>query len=126
MNNAATFGALMLYKIIHGYHRLAGIIPSNIWVKAGRWLGLAAYLLDFKHRRIVLKNICFAFGKEKDLKEIHLLARKNFQQFGMIAQEWMRLKHFSKNKSYELDRLVAVQGLANLKEAKKKMRRSSY
>jgi KDO2-lipid IV(A) lauroyltransferase len=64
-----------------------------------------------------LRNLRFAFGKEKGEDEIVSLARKNFQQFGMIACEWARLKYITKG---ELQELVNIEGKEHLIAAKKK------
>jgi KDO2-lipid IV(A) lauroyltransferase len=66
-----------------------------------------------------LRNLKFAFGKEKRGEEIGSIARSNFQQFGMIAFEWARLKHMSKE---TLVNLIRVEGKEHLIAAKRKSR----
>jgi len=83
----------------------------------GRGFGLLFYFLAFQQRRIALRNLRFAFGKEKAENEIVSLARKNFQQFGMIACEWARLKYITQE---ELQSLVYIEGKEHLLAAKKK------
>lgn len=83
----------------------------------GRGFGLLFYFLAFQQRRIALRNLKFAFGKEKAENEIVSLARKNFQQFGMIACEWARLKYITHE---ELQSLVYIEGKEHLLAAKKK------
>jgi KDO2-lipid IV(A) lauroyltransferase len=91
--------------------------PLKAWVFMGRGFGLLFYFLAFQQRRIALRNLKFAFGKEKAENEIVSLARKNFQQFGMIACEWARLKYITQE---ELQSLVYIEGKEHLLAAKKK------
>ncbi|TET82962.1 MAG: hypothetical protein E3J46_13040 [Desulfobacteraceae bacterium] len=93
------------------------IFPLKTWLFLGRCFGLLFYFLAFQQRRTALRNLRFAFGKEKEENEIVSLARKNFQQFGMIACEWARLKYITKE---ELQRLVDIEGKEHLLAAKKK------
>lgn len=93
------------------------IFPLKTWLFMGRCFGLLFYFLAFQQRRVTLRNLRFAFGKEKGENEIVTLARKNFQQFGMIACEWARLKYITTG---ELKKLVNIEGKEHLIEAKKK------
>jgi len=74
-------------------------------------------MIDAKHRKIALTNLRFAFGTTKTESEIQDIARKVFEEFGMIANEWSRLKYIKKE---ELDGLIEVEGKEYLLAAKKK------
>jgi Kdo2-lipid IVA lauroyltransferase/acyltransferase len=99
------------------YFFLGHLTPLRLWVFWGRMLGSLLYMVDAKHRKIALSNLRFAFGPEKTEKEIRTIARKSFEEFGMIGHEWTRLKYIKKE---ELLRLVEVEGMENLLAAKKK------
>ena len=96
---------------------LSRIVPLRMWLFLGKCSGLLFYFVDFQHRRIALRNLRFAFGKEKDENELISLARRNFQQFGMIACEWVRLKYIGREK---LQELIRIEGKEHLLAAKKK------
>jgi KDO2-lipid IV(A) lauroyltransferase len=107
----------MIYKLTIFYSILSRMIPLRKCLLLGKWFGLFFYFLDFQHRRVTLRNLRFAFGKEKGEKEIRSLARKNFQQFGMIAHEWLRLRDINIER---LENLVYIEGKEHLIAAKKK------
>jgi KDO2-lipid IV(A) lauroyltransferase len=96
---------------------LSRIVPIKTWLLLGRCSGLLFYFLDFQHRRIALRNLRFAFGNDKKENELIALARRNFQQFGMIAFEWVRLKYISRE---NLQNLIYIDGKEHLLAAKKK------
>ncbi len=49
------------------------------------------YYLDLEHRKIALRNLHIAFGREKSEGEIRSIAKRNFQNLGMTAIEFFRL-----------------------------------
>jgi KDO2-lipid IV(A) lauroyltransferase len=91
-----------------------------VWLGFGRRLGAWAYRLDRYHRGIVCKNLHLAYGEEKDDKAVQALARRNFEQFGMIAQELVLLKQRPQWLAEHLDRFIRVEGGEHLAAAKKK------
>ena len=109
----------IVYSLIMSYHFLSRITPIKVWLFMGRCFGLLFYFLDSRHRSIALTNLQFALGNEKSEKEIRFLARKNFQEFSMIAHEWVRLKNINKKK---LRNLIYVEGKEHIIAAKKKNR----
>jgi Kdo2-lipid IVA lauroyltransferase/acyltransferase len=109
----------IIYSLIISYHLLSRIIPIKIWLFMGRCFGLLFYFLDFRHRSIALTNFRFALGNERTEKEIEFLARKNFQEFSMIAHEWVGLININKQK---LRNLICVEGKEHVLAAKKKHR----
>lgn len=109
----------VVYRGVLLWSLLSRIVPLRLWLDLGKWGGLLFYFLDFQHRKITLRNLEFAFGNEKAKREIASLARRNFQQFGMIAYEWVRLKHVSKEHLLEL---IYVEGKEHLIAAKRKSR----
>ena len=49
------------------------------------------YYLDFGHRKVAIQNLHLAFGREKPEKEIRSIAKRNFQNLGMSAIEFLRI-----------------------------------
>lgn len=101
--------------LLYGF--ISRMLPLRIWVLMARCAGHLSYLLDFRHRRIALRNLRFAFGSDIEEKEICAIARRHFVQFAMIAHEWIRLKNLN---TEELVGLIRVEGKENLIAAKKK------
>jgi KDO2-lipid IV(A) lauroyltransferase len=57
----------------------------------GRQLGQVMYYLDLEHRRIALQNLRIAFGGDKSKEEMRSIAKKTFQNLGMMAIEFFRI-----------------------------------
>lgn len=120
MNDKPNIWDNSLYAIVMLCSYLSRIVPLRIWLFSGRCLGLLFYFLDFHHRKIVLRNLGFAYGKEKDKKEIRFLARKNLQQYGMIGLEWIRLIGLNDRGLERLCSRIFVEGKEHLISAKKR------
>ncbi|MBF0451694.1 MAG: lysophospholipid acyltransferase family protein [Candidatus Magnetomorum sp.] len=101
--------AYLLIKCIFG---CMGILPKSWRDRLGSALGRLMYRFDHRHRKVVLKNMNIAFGKEKTPGEIQQIAIKCFENLGRICFDigWISV---SKNTldSYE------VQGLEHLRRA---------
>lgn len=96
---------------------LLGHIPpiSSLWF--GRGLGRLGFYLDKKHREIVLNNLQTVFGKEKSPDEIHLIAKKVFENLGMNLMEFFGLPWLKRE---DLEGYVEPEGLENLRKAYEK------
>lgn len=116
MKRRSTAWHRTVYSLSLLYGFLSRMLPLKIWVFIGRCAGHLLYLLSFRHRRIALKNLRFAFGSDIEEKEICAIARKNFVQLAMIAHECIRLRNLD---TEELKKLVYVEGKDNLIAAKK-------
>lgn len=101
--------------LVHSY--IGHLSPLRLWIYLGKLLGRLLYLVDSKHRRIALSNLRFALGSEKSDRELRAIARRSFEEFGMIAHEWARLRYIEKE---ALLKLISVEGMDNLLAAKKK------
>ena len=116
MKRRSTLWCRTVYSLSMFYAFLSRMLPLKIWVLIGRCAGDLFYLLDFRHRRIALRNLRFAFGGDREEKEIRAIAQRNFRQFAMIAHEWIRLKNIN---IQELTNLIHVEGKENLIAARK-------
>lgn len=69
------------------FFRLLGQIPRRWSVRFGNGIGHFIYLVDKKHREIVLHNLNRALGHEKNQNEIRLLAKRIFKNTLQIVFE---------------------------------------
>ncbi|RPH51860.1 MAG: hypothetical protein EHM85_05120 [Desulfobacteraceae bacterium] len=74
---------------------LFAAIPKSIIGFVGKTLGMLIYYLDIPHRRIVKRNLKFAFPEWND-KKIAIIAGRVFQNLGLTILEIIQLALFSK------------------------------
>ncbi len=70
-------------------NKLAGCIgrvPPATLGTLGRGIGRIAYMVDIRHRRIVLQNLAFIYP-QWDLPRLRRIARRIFQHFGVVLLE---------------------------------------
>lgn len=72
------------------------------------------YYFDLEHRKIALQNLHIAFGREKSEGEIRSIAKRSFQNLGMMTIEFFRLPKMSV-KAFETK--VNIEGLEIYKKA---------
>ena len=65
-------------------------IPHRKISQMGRALGWILYGLDLRHRRIVRRNLKFAFP-EWEWNEVHRVAKRVFQNFAITALEIIQI-----------------------------------
>jgi len=85
----------------------------------GRQLGRLAYYLDREHRKVALQNLLIAFGQEKSEEELHTIAKKTFQNLGMMAIEFFRIPRMDVE---NFKKKLVVEGLDKAMELLKKKR----
>jgi len=86
--------------------RLLPLLPHRGLVAVGRMLGLVAYRLLSKQRRIALANLDIAFGTTKSAQEKEQIARRSMQQFALtiLSLFWSpRLNQTNLNEVVEMD-----------------------
>jgi Kdo2-lipid IVA lauroyltransferase/acyltransferase len=108
---------ITVYIIYLIYRFFSGLVPLRLWVLSGKIFGKFFYAVAGRQRKIALVNLRLAFGDTKTEQEIQVIARKVFEEFGMIAHEWITLKNLKKEK---LDNLIEIEGMENLLAARKK------
>ena len=74
-------------KLIEKLFRLLGLIPRKWAFRLSNCLGHFLYLVDKKHREIVLNNLTRAFAREKNRYEIKMLAKQVFKNALKIVFE---------------------------------------
>jgi KDO2-lipid IV(A) lauroyltransferase len=93
-------------------------MPRVTWLRFCGFLGRLAYRFAAQTRKLTLKHLHMAFGKEKTDQEIRLLAKKTFEMLGKNTGEILRA---SKIKSLaELEEFLIVDGFENFETANKK------
>jgi len=105
-----------------GYYNLSRCMPLSAWIGLGRGIGVMLYLLARNHRRIAAANLRFAFGQEVPEGQINRMVRDNFKQFGMIGQEFLKLRLPPAGLAAYVDEAIRVEGEEHLLAARAKSR----
>ena len=95
-----------VYLILKGFSFFFNLFPEGFALWFGRQLGSLGYYLDWEHRSVALENLHLAFGQEKSASQIRTIAKRTFQNFGMMAIEFFRIpgmntEDFKKKVSFE-------------------------
>jgi len=120
MNKNPDIGLRIVDLLISLFHFISMIVPLRIWLSLGKCLGLLLYLIDGHHRRFAMINLKFAYGDEKNEKQLRKIARSNFIQYGMLGFEWIRLKGLNREGLDEIKSRINVEGEEHLINARKK------
>jgi KDO2-lipid IV(A) lauroyltransferase len=91
---------------------LFAAIPKGILCIVGKILGMLIYYLDMPHRRIVMRNLIFAYP-EWMCEEICMVSRKIFQNFGITILEIIQMAFFSKENILQNIRIRGEDHLLN-------------
>jgi len=83
--------AYILYILLKSFSFFINFLPEGFALWMGRQLGTVMYLLDLEHRKVAIQNLHIAFGQEKSEEEMRSIAKKNFQNLGMMAIEFFRI-----------------------------------
>lgn len=90
-------------------------IPKNILCFWGKTLGATIYYLDMPHRRIVNRNLKFAYSEWAD-EEICKISKRIFQNLGITILEILQMAFFSKE---DFLRNIRIKGEEHLLDAVK-------
>lgn len=83
--------AYILYILLKSFSFFINLLPEGFALWMGRQLGMVMYYLDLEHRKVAFQNLHIAFGQEKSKEEMRSIAKKNFQNLGMMAIEFFRI-----------------------------------
>ena len=103
--------AFPIYILIRLVGFFINLLPERFALSIGRQLGNLMYYVDLEHRRVAMDNLKIAFGEEKTEAERYSIARKNFQNLGMMAIEFFLIPKIDM-KTYQ--KKVEVEGLDKL------------
>jgi KDO2-lipid IV(A) lauroyltransferase len=84
------------------------LLPEDFVLWVGRQLGGVVYYLDWEHRQVAFQNLYLAFGQEKSENQIRKIAKKTFQNLGMMIIEFFRIPKLGKE---DFKKKVSVEGL---------------
>jgi len=103
-----------LYLLLRGFSLTVNLLPETLSLWMGRGLGDVMYYLDLEHRKLALQNLFIVFGREKSEREIRSIAKRNFQNLGMMTIEFFRLPKMNVE---AFQRKVNIEGLEICKKA---------
>jgi KDO2-lipid IV(A) lauroyltransferase len=83
--------AYIIYLFLKVFSLFINVLPEGFALWMGRQLGTVMYLLDWEHRKVAIQNLHIAFSQEKSEEEMRSIAKKNFQNLGMMAVEFFRI-----------------------------------
>jgi KDO2-lipid IV(A) lauroyltransferase len=70
-------------------------LPRPAALALGRQLGLLAYILAFKRRRLTIRNLEMALGSEIPPRELREIARRSFKHLGTLIAEFFELSRLT-------------------------------
>jgi KDO2-lipid IV(A) lauroyltransferase len=111
--------AYITYLIIKGFSLFINLFPEGFSLWMGRQLGRLGYYLDWEHRKVALENLQIAFGQERSQEELHIVAKKTFQNLGMMVIEFFRIPRIDVE---HLKTKLVVEGLDKVMELLEKKR----
>lgn len=98
----------LIYLLLRFLSFLINLLPETVALWIGRLLGKAMYYLDMEHRKVAFRNLDIAFGREKSKEELQAIAKKSFENLGMMAMEFFRIPNLDIE---TFKRKVGVEGL---------------
>ncbi len=106
--SSVDFLFFLLFQTLKAMIRL---LPRSACLFLGRCLGFLAFLCLRRHRKIALKNLEIAFGKDLSENDKRRLAQKSFEHFGQMTLDTIKLASSSAKRR---DELVRLEGKENL------------
>jgi len=111
--------AYIIYLILKVFSFFINLLPEGFALWVGRQLGIVMYYLDWEHRKVALQNLSLAFGQEKSASEIQGIARRTFQNLGMMAIEFFRIPKMDAETFKERVKIEGLEEALRLLEKKK-------
>jgi KDO2-lipid IV(A) lauroyltransferase len=106
--------SFLIYLVLKVFSLFINLLPEGFALWLGRQLGRMVFYLDRGHRKVALENLHTAFGQEKSERERLAIARRAFQNLGMMAVEFFRIPRMDVEtfrKRVEIEGLDAALGL---------------
>src|SRR5881397_2264645 len=72
----------IVYLLYRSGSAIANILPLPLLFVVGQFLGLCAWIILGKYRRLAQRNTAIAFGDEKSPGQLRRLVRRHFQRLG--------------------------------------------
>lgn len=102
----------LVYLLVRLLLAVLGRLPLEAVFRLGSFLGLAAWAILPKYRRLARHNISIAFGNSMSDRDIDLTARRHFMNLGANLLSAPRLARLPEN---EVQARVEMIGFANLR-----------
>ena len=80
-----------VYLVYRASFALVAVLPLPVLAAVGRVLGFGAWLLLPGYRRLALRNVAIAFGREKSPSDLRRLVRRHFQRLGANLLSGLKL-----------------------------------
>jgi KDO2-lipid IV(A) lauroyltransferase len=109
----------LLYLLLRGFSFFINLLPQGFALWVGRQLGIVMYCLDWEHRKVALQNLSLAFGQEKSVSEIRGIARRTFQNLGMMAIEFFQIPKMDAEAFKERVKIEGLEEALRLLEKKR-------
>jgi len=103
-----------IYVVLQVFTYLLNLLPLEWVLWIGRCLGRLAFSVVRSRRRVALKNLQSAFGREKSPQELEEIGRNTFSNLGMTFVEFLRMPRL--HMAYH-HRYVRVEGWGHLERA---------
>ena len=71
-----------IYLLYRAGSAIVNALPLRALFIFGEGLGVGAWILLRKYRRLALQNLMIAFGQEKSERELRAIARQSFRRLG--------------------------------------------
>jgi KDO2-lipid IV(A) lauroyltransferase len=81
--------------VVAGASALVRRAPRRVVLAVGGAAGMAAYLIDARHRRVTLENLRLALGREWNDSQRRRIARRCWAHFGRILLDTLAFPRFS-------------------------------
>ena len=109
----------LLYLFLKVFGLLINLLPESFALWLGRQMGSIGYYLDWEHRGVALQNLYLAFGRERSESQIRRIAKRTFQNLGMMIIEFFRIPGLEKEDFKEKVRVEGLDEALKLLEMKK-------
>lgn len=102
------------YVLVYSFYAFLNILPQDLSLKIGRFLGLLFYKIDKKHRKHTLNNLKIAFPTKTE-NELNDIAIKFYKNLGMVFVEIFRLNKYKESNiddfvEYDFDQINNIYG----------------
>ncbi len=104
----------LAYLAFRSVETVARMLPAAGAWRMGAGLGLLAYGLSPRYRRLVADNLTIAFGREMDGKQIRKLARKHLMNVGGNFVAGMKIPFM---KPADVNKLLELEGIDQVERA---------
>ena len=73
---------VVVYLLYRAGLAIIAAMPLRFLFAFGQFLGVCAWVVSGKYRRLAKRNVAIAFGNEKSPRELRRLVRRHFQRLG--------------------------------------------